>query len=249
MEIVMKNLIGLQSCDLMIKRIHDKKEKWPVKVRNLENRLKTEENRLEEELNHLELFKREKKEMELEVESLEGRIEKSNIKLSAIKSNKEYQAALKEIEDLEREKALHEDKVLEMMENIEGLDETYVESKADTSKLKDEIQKEHNKVIKEIKALDKELKIHEKERTLLCKSIDAGLLKKYDKIKEYRGGFAVSRVIKGVCGGCNMGMPPQKFNELICGDKIMTCPNCHRIIYWGEDERLKDDVDQSGMSE
>jgi len=246
---VMKNLIGLQSCDLIIKRINDKKKKWPVKIQNLENRLKTAENRLKEELNHLELFKLKKREIELEVESLEGRTKKSNIKLSAIKSNKEYQAALKEIEDIEREKADYEDKVLEVMENIEKLDKKYVTSKADTSKLKGEIQKERDKVIKEIKALDKELKIHERERTLFCRSIDADLLKKYDHLRQNRGGFAVTPVIKGVCGGCNMGMPPQKFNELICGDKIMTCPNCHRIIYWGEEKRLKDDVDQAGMSE
>jgi len=54
-----------------------------------------------------------------------------------------------------------------------------------------------------------------------------------------KGGIAISPVIKGVCQMCHLGIPPQKFNELIKGETLMTCPNCMRIIYWGEDERYQ----------
>jgi predicted nucleic acid-binding Zn-ribbon protein len=41
-----------------------------------------------------------------------------------------------------------------------------------------------------------------------------------------------------------MGIPPQKFNELIRGKDLMSCPYCMRIIYWGEDEGLKEAVEK-----
>jgi predicted nucleic acid-binding Zn-ribbon protein len=42
-----------------------------------------------------------------------------------------------------------------------------------------------------------------------------------------------------------MAIPPQKFNELIRGDKLMNCPNCARIMYWAEDERYQDNPEAS----
>jgi predicted nucleic acid-binding Zn-ribbon protein len=48
-----------------------------------------------------------------------------------------------------------------------------------------------------------------------------------------------------------MGIPPQAFNELIRGDKLLTCTNCSRIIYWGDDERFSEVLEKgsAGMLE
>jgi uncharacterized protein len=46
----------------------------------------------------------------------------------------------------------------------------------------------------------------------------------------------VGSVIGGVCQLCHINLPPQAFNEIKRGNSLMSCPNCHRIVYWGEDE-------------
>jgi predicted nucleic acid-binding Zn-ribbon protein len=48
-----------------------------------------------------------------------------------------------------------------------------------------------------------------------------------------------------------MAIPPQRFNELIRGEKLMDCPSCRRIIYWGDDGRLKkqEETPDSDVSE
>jgi uncharacterized protein len=122
------------------------------------------------------------------------------------------------------------------------LDAGCVESKAKMEKLKNDVEKDRDKIMKEIKALEREFKRLEKERVSLGKTIDEDLLKKYDFLRERKGGVVVSPVIKGVCQTCHLDIPPQRFNELIRGDKLMTCPNCIRIIYWGEDESFKNDA-------
>jgi hypothetical protein len=93
--------------------------------------------------------------------------------------------------------------------------------------------------LKELKALDAVLESLENERSEFCKAIDEGLLKKYDILRRNKEGLSISPVVKGICQACHMGIPPQKFNELIRGDTLMSCPYCSRIIYWGEDERFK----------
>ena len=76
-------------------------------------------------------------------------------------------------------------------------------------------------------------------------TIDQELLKKYLFLKERKGGQAISPVVGGVCQTCHMGIPPQKFNELIKGHSLLACPNCDRIIYWGEDQHYQKALNKS----
>jgi predicted nucleic acid-binding Zn-ribbon protein len=79
------------------------------------------------------------------------------------------------------------------------------------------------------------VKALEKKRVMFCDSIDKELLKRYLLLQGRKGGIAIGSVIGGVCQSCHMGIPPQKFNELIKCDSLSTCPICNRIVYWGED--------------
>ena len=242
MKVQIKKLIDLQNCDSRIADVQDKKEQGPVKIRRLEEGLIVFESKLKEELERLEACKQEGREIDREIEDIDSRIEKSNKKLSNIKSNKEYSAALKELDDLKRVKSLSEDKVLEIMEEIEVLEAGCVESKTKMEKLKNDVEKDRDKIMHEMKTLEQEFKRLEMERVGLGQAIDENLLKKYDFIRERKGGIVVSPVIKGVCQACHIDIPPQQFNEVIRGDKLMTCPNCIRIIYWGEDESFNSDA-------
>jgi len=239
LEIMMKLLIALQDCDTRIRYIQEKMEEGPITIQMLSEGLNDILKQLEEEKDQLDTYRRERRDAEREVEDLEGRIVKSNIKLSNIKSNKEYRAALKEISDLKMEKSILEDKVLEIMEEMERLEQRCVANETKGAELKDKIEKDRAEILKQMKGLDQDLRIVEKERDSFCKSIDADLLRRYNQLMENKGNFAISPVIKGVCQSCHMGIPPQKFNELIRGDELMTCPNCMRIIYWGENERFQ----------
>lgn len=239
MEAQIKLLIGLQDCDVRIRGIEKKKEEGPVKIQGLVDQLKVLEEKAEEELNRLEAYKRDRRGAEREIEVLEGRIQKSNSKLDNIKSNKEYKAALKEIDDLKREKSLLEDKVLEIMEEIEGLEARCAASRAGKEEFRERVAKDREEILGELRALEGALEVLEQDRARFREAVDGELLKRYDSLRRQKRGLAVSPVIKGVCQTCHMGIPPQKFNELIRGDGLMACTNCSRIIYWGEDERFK----------
>ena len=40
---------------------------------------------------------------------------------------------------------------------------------------------------------------------------------------------AVAPVVKGVCQGCHMALPPQLANVLARMESIQTCPRCRRV--------------------
>ncbi len=249
MEESIKKLIDLQDCDARIMEIKDQKVEGPNRIKALEEKLLLLESEMEEEMERLDVCKKEGNDIELEIEDIDSKVEKSNSKLSNIRDNKEYRAALKEIETMSKEKGRFEDRTLEIMEQLEVLKKSCTSRKESLKKGKEAFKKDKSKIMKEIKALDLELEELEAKRSGLSEDIDANLLKSYDTIRKHKDGVAITSVIKGVCQACHMGIPPQKFNELIRGDSLMNCPNCMRIMYWGDNEKFKKTADVEGASE
>lgn len=239
MEEKMKMLIALQDCDIRMRDIQIKKEEGPKKIQRLKEKLASVEDQLEEEANRLEEYTRDRRHAEQEIEEIENRLKKADIKLSNIKSNKEYQAALKEIDDLKREKLLWEDRVIDILEQVEALEAKYATSRKKGEETRQQFELDHNEILKILKALNQDLDKIEKKRIQFSQAVDPDLLRRYDSLRARKGGIGVSPVIKGVCQTCHLDIPPQEFNELLRGDKLMTCPNCTRIIYWGDDERYQ----------
>lgn len=229
-------LIQLQHCDNRIREIRKHKEQGPLKIKKAEEDLRHAQSEIEEERGKLDGLKKERRKIEQEVQELDGKVERSSVKLSQIKSNKEYTAALKEIDDLKKSKFITEDKIIAVMEKIDEMEQGAAQHDSRLKELQVELDKSTKQILAEIADLDQELAALEEKRQTLIDEMDADLLKKYLFLQERRNGLAVSAVVTGVCQTCHMGIPPQKFNELIRGNALMTCPHCHRIMYWGDDE-------------
>ena len=239
MEETMKLLIGLQACDIGIKETLAQKERGPAAVQKREEDLAAAEALLQEEMDKLDAHDSLRRETEREIQDLDERLKKAEVKLSSIASNKEYKAALKEIEGIKHEKEALETAVIELMEKKDALVSACDDNRKNAETMKQQFDQDRKQILRDMKILDKDLKKLEKERKRCCKATDGSLLKKYDTLKGHKGGIAITPVIKGVCQTCRMAIPPQKFNELIRGDKLMICPSCARIMYWGEDERYQ----------
>ncbi len=217
----------------------DKKNEGPLKIKELEDELNAIEEEYQEELGRFEALKISGRDIDRETQDLDVKVEKSNIRLSNIKSNKEYKAVLKEIDDLKKAKFQREEKSLQVMEEIEVLRKRCQDNEKEVAEGRKKLDKEKNEVQIELKALDEELRLFEKKRVLFSQTVEQDLLKKYLFLKERKQGQAISPVSQAVCQVCHMRIPPQTYNELIRGDSLLSCTNCGRIIYWADDEHYK----------
>ena len=229
-------LIRLQDCDVRIKDIITRKKEGPLRMQRLEHEFNTSIIKFQKENERLETLKKDRRALEQQIQDLESKQEKSRIKLSSIKSNKEYTLVLKEIEDLDKVRTQTEDRVLQLMEEIDALEENCRQAGTELDELKKDLDSNKKEIEKELEVLDRQSANLEKLRMEFCKAVDRELLDRYHFLMERKGGVAIGSVIEGVCQACHMGIPPQKFNELIKGISLMTCPNCNRLIYWGGDE-------------
>jgi predicted nucleic acid-binding Zn-ribbon protein len=241
----MSHLIGLQDCDTKIGHIMSKKNEGPLKIKRLEDELGVIEKKHQEELDRFEALQKSGRDIDRETQDLDVKIEKSRIRLSNIKSNKEYKAVLKEIDDLEKAKFQREEKSLQIMEEIEVLRKKCQDNEKEVVEGRKKLDKEKNEVMIELKALDEEHRLIEKKRDLLSQNVEKELLKKYLFLKERKQGQAISPVSQAVCQVCHMRIPPQTYNELIKGDSLLRCTNCGRIIYWADDELYRKALEEN----
>jgi len=236
LEIDILELIQMQDYDTKIKLVSNRKKLAPKEIQTLEEKLNQDEMKFQKEYDMLDSLQKERRTIAQDVQELESKAEKSRAKLDNIKSNKEYTAALKEIDNIINEKTRIEDREIQLMEEIESLEKKCQEYKTNQEELKIRFQQDKKKIEDKIKNLDVELDLLEKEKSKIAGSIDKKLLSTYNFLIERKNGLAIGPVINGVCKSCHIKLPPQKYNELIKGASMQTCPNCNRIIYWGKDQ-------------
>ncbi|MBC2710847.1 MAG: hypothetical protein HGJ94_07575 [Desulfosarcina sp.] len=181
-------------------------------------------------------LKKSYRELESESKINAEMIVKSNEKLRNVKTNKEYQSILKEIEDIRKKNSGIEDRMLDQLENIESSERTVKEKEAQLGGFFQSCREKKEmlaaKEQRERQAVDT---LNEKKVQISAKA-DPTTITILDDVKKKVRGLAVVPVQQAICMGCHMNIPAQLFNELQRFDELRFCPHCHRIIYWKEND-------------
>jgi len=225
-------LMELQDIDMEGGKIRTSLESLPGKHTALE----TELSELEEAKNQKEAYvselKKEYRANEADLQLKQDQIRKSNEKLVSVKTNKEYQAILKEIEDLKKMNAQIEDNMLKNLELMEEEEKNFAAQQAEFEQTQAQIKEEKAAIDLQSEEEGKALANLEKSWSEMAEKVKPELLKRFNAIRGEVRGAAVVTVNDAVCKGCYMNIPPQMYNELQRCDTLTFCPHCHRIIFW-----------------
>lgn len=185
---------------------------------------------LKEKEGRLEVITKERSTLEEESKLLGNEILEKEKRLYAIKTQKEYQATLKEIAKVKQENKQRESRILALLEETEKNNAETTQLKSNLADKEGEFRKVETELNGKKEALIQEQAGLREKRPRLLESLHPELLKKYDVVKK-RFPNPVAAVLKGVCQGCNMNVPPQVYNEMLKVNDLRHCPNCHRLIY------------------
>lgn len=227
----LSSLIKLQAIDSEAYVLNLEKAKKPDEIKTLEGLFEAKKADLKElEEKSLDLQKQ-KKEKELELAAKESATVKLQGQLYSLKTNKEYQTMLGQIEDSKADASLIEDKILELLEQVDGV-------KAEVEKEKLKLKEDEKlfladkaKVDLRVKEIDDRLSQLDSLRKQAIPGIDPKILAQYDRILSSRDGLAIVTVKGNSCGGCNMFVPPQVINLIKMYERIVTCEMCNRMLY------------------
>jgi len=224
-------LIGLQIIDSQIYALKAEKAIKPQEIKALDAAFEQKKQSLAELEKKLLDAQKQRKERELELAVKEEANKKLQSQLYSLKTNNEYQAMLKQIQDGKADASLIEDKILQLLE--EG-DKVRVETDTEKTRLKEEekvFSARKKKIEDRVKEIDERLGTLESQRKQSSGGIDAKILARYEKILASRDGLAIVKVKDNSCKGCNMHVPPQVINLIKMYENIITCEICNRMLY------------------
>ena len=224
-------LIRLQGIDLELRKINEEKSSAPKHLEDLQEHLASKDAELSELNERITEIQKRKVDVEDEFELENVRFGKSQKKLFSLKTNREYQALQKEINEIKKANAAREEEILAIMEEINSLQEEIKKKKRQVKQYRKEIKAEQKNIKKLQTRLNAKIAALTEEREAVSKDISPNLLAKYNFLKDRRAGVAIAAVTDAVCSACNMNIPPQLYNELLRDEKILTCPSCQRLIY------------------
>lgn len=240
MRVTMKEkldvLIELQLFETEVNRLTGVLEKIPGKIEALDLTFMDLKQKIAEKTEVLSHLKKDYRAREVEVETNISRMKKSRSKMDAVKTNKEYQSILKEIQDLEDKNSLIEDEMLAALDMIESGQGELNQLNGEMGLLEKNVAAQKTALQNEAEEVQEHLLRVIRQRDGQFQSIDTKLLDTFNRVKARVGVLVVVPVTKSVCKGCHLMIPPQVYNELQRQDSLKFCPHCHRIIYWMSEE-------------
>ena len=232
------SLVNLQRIEIEISSIKAKISNVDQRFEKLDESLRNFKQVIDEQESVINELNQKYRNYETDVRMNLDRIKKSEAKLSSVKTNKEYQALLKEIDDIKEKNSKLEDVMIEFLDRIEIAENTLNAKMVEYAELQSRLNNEKETIQKETETGKRQLEQLDVELNAVVAGIDEGLLAIYNKTKSLQSnGIAIVAVKNAICQGCNVNIPPQMYNELQRGDSLKKCPICDRIIYWKEENK------------
>ncbi len=225
-------LMKMQSIDYDLGELERSKEYIPDMMDNLRKELEESERLYRETETTLSESKVAQKGLELEVGSLQENLKKLQGQMMAIKTNKEYDALVSQIDAVKESINEKETTLLETIEKIESLSSNIEDYKKKAEDIKTQNSRQLEVLKQKMDSVGTKVKDKEVERHLIATQVPKRTMSIYERVRKVRGGMVVVPVRKRACGACYKALPPHRIQELKRGDQIISCDNCGRLLIW-----------------
>lgn len=208
----------LQNAPLELERMQQRSTELQVDVKEVEDKISQ--------------VVAQRDQLDSDIEDAGLKIKKSKNKLMMVSNSKEHQAMIREIDNLEKMNRNREEEKISLTEELARQEEGLAELQKRLADLQREITQKKKDISQKLQWSKDRLAVLQGQRGTAEEVIPKPILSRYHFIRSRLSQPVVVAVDQGICKGCNISIPPQTFNVLQKGEQILSCPNCHRIIYW-----------------
>jgi predicted nucleic acid-binding Zn-ribbon protein len=178
-------------------------------------------------------LERQQKRLEDEVASLRAKADEADASLYSgrVTAVRELQALQDEVTSLRRRASELEDRVLELMVELEPLAATAAELRGQRDVLEAEARAATVALAEAEAAVTAELRDVVAHRAEAAATVEAKALGDYEHLRPAFGGSAVVRLVGGRCEGCPLAMPAVEVDRIRhLPPGIASCDECGRLV-------------------
>ncbi|MGN6111374.1 MAG: zinc ribbon domain-containing protein [Kofleriaceae bacterium] len=223
-------LLQLQQSDVKVRELETAVTQLPSKLDPLRRDLAKLQGMLDAErtkLTETEAWRKSQQEL---LDRERDALKLAQSKLQASKNSKEFGAASREVENKRKSISDRESELKKIGEASTASNAQLASRTGDVEGLRSQLASSEAAIAEQLASIQGELGEARSARDAARGQVEKQWLKIYDSVAQKRG-YGVAPVIKGVCQGCHMSLPPQLNNILARMESIETCPRCGRLVY------------------
>jgi uncharacterized protein len=227
-------LLDLQSTDSQIRRIQHQLDDLPAQqlLAAAQERIGELERDHADARVELDRAGARQRQLEREVDVLTQRRDAERLRLydGSVVNARELKAVEAEIDTTERRINDHEDQLLTILEEVEGLEGKVAgieQAQQAVRQRVEELTVERDTSAKELIAQQAELGA---ARDQQAADIASDLLTRYEQAAERAGGTGVGKLVDNACSACRVQMSRADVGDLYAGPPLTTCPQCRRLL-------------------
>lgn len=165
------------------------------------------------------------------VDDLEARLKPIQQKLLKVSgsSPRELAAMEKQAQQIQAQVRAGEDRVLEMMDQAEALQNEAAGRAAEVDRIEREWAQRRTRLQAEQAELAAAAQSDRRIRDEVLAQIDPGHLQLYESLRRQKQGSAVARIEQGRCQGCRIAIPVSELTQARAGE-LVQCGSCSRVL-------------------
>jgi len=228
-------LLKLQVIDYDLGELERSKEYLPDMMNNLNNEIEESQRKVDETSAALDQAKVNQKNLEIEISAREAELQKYQQQMMTIKTNKEYDALVTEIDVVKKDISAKEQELMTTMEQIEALEKELPEAEAKAAQIKENNTKQLQILQDKIDSIGDKKSEKDNLRREIISQVPKPVLSVYERVRKGKGNTVVVSVKKRSCSACHKALTPKLVQEIRRGDGIHTCESCGRLLFWDDD--------------
>jgi hypothetical protein len=182
-----------------------------------------------------------------EARQMSLQMERSREKLARSRTEREVNAAQREVEELRklfRDREIETQKLAGLIEQAQTDQEATV---AQRDALAAALGSSEGATETRLGQLERASATRRESRESAAKAVSPTLYRRYQAIRK-RKGDPICHTIKGTCSACHISLAPMMYQVLRRGEAFDQCPSCSRIMYFRDDEAEPADTEPGSDS-
>jgi uncharacterized protein len=226
-----RSLENLAAIDAELKTLDDQLIQERSTLSTLKASLKRLEDKLKNDTLSIAATEKARGELVVDVRAMMQQLDHSRDKLNRSRTERESNAAQRELEELRKLVRDREDDITKLTNEGDAVRTQVEATEAEAKKLQAELGSSEGDINSRLGHVEEQKKTKLAERATAIKGLPPVLYRRYEMIRGKKG-VGIAQTTDGTCKACNMSLPPQLFHRLRREPMIEQCPSCQRLIYF-----------------
>jgi len=221
----------LAAMDAEVKSLEEKLAEERGVLNSLKESLKRLDARLQIDRATVSAADKQRNDLTHDIRTMTQQIEHSREKLNRSRTERETNAAQRELEELRKLIRDREDEITRLDGDTASVRTAVETTEAEHKRISEELAAKEGDIQAKVSQLEADRTEKGGGRDGIVKRLPPQLYRRYEMIRGKRDS-AIAQTTDGTCNRCNMALPPQLYHRLRREPLIEQCPSCNRIIYF-----------------